>query len=236
MQTIEVSNAEYAGLTSFEDVQEVGNVTKKRLPGHKFPHPKRRRKKHSTASFENFADNLVDSFSFKKAFKKVGGVLKKVGSESLAAPLIPLRPVMKKALTHKGVAVPKRTGTMKLAHLFYNNVVAKHGNYEEIHVDFDLDADNLVEDAAMGIIKGILEFIKGLKKSKTAGEKLGVVEDMVAGGAMQVEAGLKDKQEMEEGAHHMKMGATGIVADKKMIVIVISIIVIIAGIAWYKNQ
>jgi hypothetical protein len=238
MQTIEVSANEYETLTSFEDIQETSRIAEKRLPGHRFPHPKKRRKKrhYSEASFENFADNLVDSFSFKKAFKKVGGVLKKVGEESLAAPLIPMRPVMKKALTHKGVAVPKRIGTMKLAHLFYNNVVAKHGNYEQIHVDFDLDADNLVEDAASGIIKGILEFIKGLKHAKTKGEKLGVVEDMIAGGAATVESGLRDKQEMEQGGKMIRAGAPAIMADKKMIIVVVTVIVIILGIVWYKNQ
>lgn len=166
-----------------------------------------------------------------RAAKKVGSVIKEVALDTtIMAPLIPLVPMMKKGIQKKGKPVPK--GVSSIAKAFYNEVVTKHGDYDEIHFDNDLDADNIVEEAASGIIKGILEFVKGIAAKKKAGQTLSPTEEVIASGTETVQTNLQ-KQAKDEAATTV---GKNILFNRKFQIIAGLSIVAIIGIIWYMRR
>jgi len=113
-----------------------------------------------------------------KAAKAVGKVVKAVGQEALVAPLIPLRGVMLKSLDSHGHKTSSKTSTMKLANLFYNEVVRKKdSSYEAIDIN-NLE-DEHIAPAVLAIVTGIIDYIKSLKKKKASGEPLTKAEQEI---------------------------------------------------------
>lgn len=166
----------------------------------------------------------------KKAAKDTGKAIKKIGGIAAFAPLLPLVPMMKKALKKKGKPVP--SGVQNVAKAFYNEIVTKHGSYEEIHFDSDLDADNIISEAIGGIVKGILEFVKGLKKKKQAGDKLSDTEAVIADGTEIVEKKLNE-QAQETAATEV---GKKILFDRKSQIVIVLIIVAIVGVVLYLRR
>lgn len=166
----------------------------------------------------------------KKGLKKVGGFLKKLNP--LFLPIMPLRPMMRKALAKKGKDPGKKADTSVLVKTFYNEVVAKKGKYEEIHFDDELDADNIVSEAIGGIVKGVLEFIKGLKKKKASGEPLDATEKLIVDGTELAET--KITESAKEGAA-TEIGKR-ILFDRKTQLIIGAVIIGIIAIVWYIRR
>lgn len=127
----------------------------------------------------------------KKAAKAVGKAVKKIAVISAAAPLLPFKGLMKKALKKKGVAAPKKFDD--LIEVFYNNIVKKSSNFES-HPMYGrtLERDGYNDDHIIGeIVSGVLNFITGLirkKKEQKAGSpvELSPVEDAIANEAQHV--------------------------------------------------
>lgn len=138
-----------------------------------------------------------------KGLKKVGKAIKKVTMVATAAPLIPFKGLMKKALKKKGVNPPKNFPD--LIEVFYNNIVKKSSNFES-HPFYGktLERDGYNDDHIIGdIVKGVLQFIMGLikkKKEQKAGApvELSPIEDAIANEASSV-VGKIDKKIDESG-------------------------------------
>jgi len=225
MEAIEVDSQTFEEIEGFEDLEEV----EEEAFYNDVDHMSKKRK-------EKKAARKAKRKAGKGFFGKVGKVMKKIGAFAgdltIFAPLAPLRPMMRKMLAKKGKDPGKKTHTGELAKIFYNEVVAKHGNYEEIHCDFDLEPDNIVEAAASGIIKGILEFIKGLKKKKSGGEKLSKVEAEIVSGTEKVEKQIKQGAKDEAATQVGKR----ILFDKKTQIIIAVVIIAIIGVVWYLRR
>jgi len=127
----------------------------------------------------------------RKLFKKLGGAIKKgakfvkkVTIASIALPaLIPLAPVMKKALKSKGITPPK--GVQKIARLFYENIVQhKNSKFEAVNFDDYAAEDSILPLAA--IVPPIIGFIKDMVNKSKAGHKLNATEKEIADAAQPV--------------------------------------------------
>ena len=137
--------------------------------------------------------------AIKKAVQKIKTVGKKIVNKAEDVPflvLMPFKGLMNKALARKGVQHGSSLHETAIA--FSKHIAGKH--FEETH-DFEQkkcfdqvqmfsqpgvrilnNADahyNIIEEAASGIIKGILEFIKGLKKKADSGQPLTDLEKEV---------------------------------------------------------
>jgi hypothetical protein len=234
MQTIEVSGNDFDNITSFEDLKEKRNIANFQAD-HAKGKLKKKLKKVGRGVLAVSTAGLSDKKTrqkYGKAAKKVGKVLKEVALDTtIYAPLVPLVPMMKKALKKKGKPVPK--GVNNITKAFYNEVVTKHGNYDEIHYDNELEADNIVAEAAAGIVKGVLEFVKGLKQKKANGGKLTPTEDAIVAGtdlaAAKIDESAKDAASTEVGKR--------ILFDRKTQLIIVGVLaVIIAGVWYYRKH
>ncbi len=114
--------------------------------------------------------------------KKIAGFKKKVGSGAkllVFAPLLPLKPVIKKALAKKGVNT-KGLNIAELAKKFYETNLQKKSNietsFESALYDMEGDVKENFAITASVIIKGILGLFKGIKDKKEAGEALTATE------------------------------------------------------------
>jgi hypothetical protein len=238
MQAIEVNSSDYDNITDFESFNEMNdqahfgaNHFKKGKLKKAFKKVGRVALAVSTGGASELATKKGRA-GIKKGVKKVGKVLKEIALDTtIFAPLVPLVPMMKKGLQKKGKPVPK--GVSNIAKSFYNEVVVKHGSYEQIHYDNDLDADNIIAEAASGIVKGVLEFIKGLKKHKAEGGKLTPTEEAIVAGT-DLAAAKIDEQAKDEAA-----GAVGkrILFDRKTQIIIVAVLVaIIAGVWYFRSR
>jgi hypothetical protein len=98
--------------------------------------------------------------------KKASSVLKDAGDIAKYAVLLPFKPMMVSVLKKKGEGVNLSTPMKTLAPLFYERVILKKTkvNYESY--------ENLDPVSIGAIIGAILDFIKGLQKSKDEGQPL----------------------------------------------------------------
>jgi hypothetical protein len=166
----------------------------------------------------------------KKAAKDTGKALKKIGGLAAFAPLLPLVPMMKKTLKKKGKPVP--SGVENISKAFYNEIVAKHDNFAPIDYDNDLDSDHVVTELVGGVIKGILEFVKGLKAKKQAGKTLSATEQDIVNGTEAVEKKLNEQAKDEAATSVGKR----ILFDRKTQIIIVVVIVAIIGVVWYIRR
>jgi hypothetical protein len=118
----------------------------------------------------------------KKGIKAVAKVSKGLALAPMLAPIVPLKPMMKKALTKKGFKAPKKT--QDLAEAFYNHIIKGKANYDTPELNYDGYQDNFI---TVEIVGQILKFVKdaiGKKKLKKSGEvpglQLSPVEELVA--------------------------------------------------------
>lgn len=109
-----------------------------------------------------------------KGAKAVGKAVKKISQVSLLAPLIPLFPVMRKALKSKGLTPPK--DPVKLAEMFYKVIVLKRSTFDP---DPFPHYENHVAPI-VAIIPPIINFVKNLIKNKKKGAKLPPEENAIA--------------------------------------------------------
>jgi len=109
-------------------------------------------------------DNWFGSKLIKKIGDRIGDALK----AAAFSPLLPFKGMMRKMLVKKGLKPSKRFGDMAI--MFFENIVKKHGHYEE-HPDHILP---------VAIIPPIIAFIKDVISKKKAGAKLTSEEKVVA--------------------------------------------------------
>lgn len=161
----------------------------------------------------------------KKAIKKTAKKLASVGTRAILAPLLPLRPIMIKALKSKGKAASRSTKIDVLARDFYNYVVVPHskGNFEEIH--FDPDVDHIAGTALTAIASAVVTFIKSLKKKKAEGEPMSSTEKTIVKGTEAVEAQIEEKAK-EEAAREV---GGKLLFDKKTQLIIAGVLVVAIG-------
>jgi len=109
-------------------------------------------------SFET--DNATGKKKKKKGgfFKKIAKGIKNVTMASALIPaLLPFVPVMFLALKKKGLRPPKNP--VKLAHMFYDNIVKKtQSKFEQVHFEHYAADDHILPIAA--IVPPIIKFIK----------------------------------------------------------------------------
>jgi hypothetical protein len=171
----------------------------------------------------------------KKNRQKIGKGIKSLAKNinPLLLPLIPLRPLMRKALEKAGHPVSKKINITDLANQFYQNVVKKSSmknkfdDYPDLN-SLDYETENhIVEAALSGIVKGILEFVKGVKAKKQSGAKLSPTEALIAKDTEAVEAMLaaKAKASVKEGAAQGVGNA--ILFDKKTQFIIVGVVIAI---------
>jgi hypothetical protein len=107
------------------------------------------------------------------------------------APLIPLIPVMNKALKNKGIAPPSPID--KKAQLFYNEIVAQsknsYENYPKINFS-NYDADHILP-AIPVIVQSVINFVKGIKKQN---DKVKVLTEQVSLGVDGAETKLREAE------------------------------------------
>lgn len=222
MQTIEVDSSTFEQIEGFDDLSEIGQQAAYNYTDHVAKKKTRQTKRKSkTASGKGFFGIL----------KKVGQT---AGDVTIWAPIAPLRPMMRKALAAKGKDPGKKTHTGELAKIFYNEIVSKQGNYEEINIDFDLQSDNIVDEAATAIISGIIEFIKGIKKKKAEGKQLNKTEQVITDGTEIAETKIKESAQNEAATAVGK----SILFDRKTQLILAVVLIGIILLVWYfrKNQ
>jgi hypothetical protein len=107
----------------------------------------------------------------KKVAKKVVKISAGLAKAPMLAPLIPLKPMMKKALKKNGFNAPSKT--QDLAEAFYNHVI-RGQHYDMPVLKRDGYQDNLI---TVEIVGQILKFVKdalGKKKAKKTGSVPGV--------------------------------------------------------------
>ncbi len=131
----------------------------------------------------------------KKAVKTVAKVSVGIAKAPMLAPIVPLKPMMKKALNKKGFNAPSKT--QDLAEAFYNNIVKGRANFDTPHLEYDGYQDNLV---TVEIVGAIVKFVKDAlskKKAKKSGEvpglELSPVEELVANESEKVVDEIKEK-------------------------------------------
>ncbi len=114
--------------------------------------------------------------------KKIGKVIKRAPY----AVLLPLRPVLRKAVERKGVST-KKMKIDELAKQFYNLVVVKEskGTYEL--VDYDPDTDNIDPITITAVVSAIVGFVKSLKRQKDEGKELTPAQESIADGVEKVQ-------------------------------------------------
>lgn len=143
--------------------------------------------------------SLLATKKGKAALKKVGKKLKnvhplkvlknvanKIGNAATFVTLLPLMGAMLIALKKKGIKVPHKGNAKEVANLFYINIVKKQHleHCEDMGNDGNIlyrhasnlyknsleGRENLIEEAASGIITAILNFFTGKKKQAAAEE------------------------------------------------------------------
>jgi hypothetical protein len=166
-----------------------------------------------------------------KAVKLVKTLAKNINP--LLMPLMPLRPLMRNALKKAGHPVSTKINITDLANQFYQNVVKKSSmksqfdDYPDLN-SLDWETENhIVEAAISGIIKGILEFVKGVKAKKASGAKLSPTEETIAGETAKVEALLQAKAKAEVSDSAANKVGKALLFDKKTQFIVVGVILVI---------
>ncbi len=162
----------------------------------------------------------------KKGAKVVGNVL---AAGTILAPVMPLMPMMKRALKKKGVTPPKMP--IDVLNAFYKNVVKGGSNYDGHLPNIDLleiESDHLAP-AVGAVVSAVLAFVKLIKKKKNSGETLTKIEETIANGTEQIETELEEKAKTEVA----EQVGSRLLFDKKTQTIIIIVIVIIIGIAVY---
>lgn len=156
-----------------------------------------------------------------RAKKAIKQTVKKVS----LAPLIPLKGVMIAGLKQQGIAVSKRDKIDKIANLFYNHVVRKHHDYEdlaELHFN-TYDEDNLAP-IVIGVVDAIIDFIKKAKAKKDKGEKLTKLEEVTVKGTEAAETQLTQKA---QEAAAQEVGQRILFDSKTQIMIAAAILLLI---------
>lgn len=97
-------------------------------------------------------------------------VTKKITTAAVLAPLLPLKGVMKKALSKKGFKAPSKMEDLVRA--FHDNIMKKSSSYETMHPDHFLPI--------AAIVPPVIEFVKGLITKKKSGQNLTPVEKVIA--------------------------------------------------------
>lgn len=112
------------------------------------------------------------------------------------APLVPLKPVMVKMLTNKGIRVSTRDPILKIAELFYNNIVRKSNKFLG-EVDFDNLEDHAIGIAINAVVTAIVDFIKQSKRKRDEGKELTKTEQVLVTGVDLVQAKIEEKAREE---------------------------------------
>lgn len=135
--------------------------------------------------------------------------------------LVPFKPVMLKALKKKGFDL-KGKKISEIATRFKEIVINKKNNFETDVSMFETDAEeqHIIAEAASGIIKGILEFIKGLFKKKEQGAELSETEREIVEGAEKVSATI------DEGKKEVVSDSVGEIVTKYWWLILIALVAI----------
>lgn len=225
MEYIEVNPDTFDNINSINDLETIDHVSKKAKRKaakltKKASKAKGRKKKRLLRRAKRVETKGTLGERIAKGIKTV------VASSTILLPVLPLMPMMKRTLKKKGVSVGKNP--LDIVNAFYKNVVKKSkdgGNYEDIDL-LDVDEDNLAP-AIAAVVSGVIAFIKGIKKKKQSGEKLTVVENVIASGTEEAETQLKAKAQEETA----QVVGQKLLFDRKTQFIVIGVVVVVIIIA-----
>lgn len=219
MEAITLTDEQFDDIQSVDDLEMMDNVSRRaRRKARKLRRKSKRKAKRKSKRTARRVKRLTKRGKTarakrvaKRGAKRVKRVKKRLtkrakrvetkgtAAERLAmAPLVPLKPTMVRTLRNKGVAVSRKDSIVKVANLFYNEVVRKSSKFEdEAEIDlFSYDEDN-VAPVISGMVTAIIEFIKGAKKKKDTGSKLTKSEAIVVTGTEVVERKLQEKAKEE---------------------------------------
>lgn len=244
MQYLEVNQEQYDGIQGTNDLDNIAEgvdnlfnrkkavARKKRRTARRVKRKTRRisraTKKGKTRRVAKLKKRITKTK--KRGSKRVKRIQTKgtLAERIALAPLLPLRAMMAATLKKRGVKASKNTPIVELANLFYNKVVHKSnpGHYEEIDL-LDYYDDNVAGLAISAVVKGILEFIKGVKKKKEKGEPLNKVEQTVATGTEIAETKAKESAQEEAASQVGKK----LLFDKKTQMIIGGVVVMVIIIA-----
>lgn len=237
METIEVNDSLYDSIQGSNDLEVIDNVSKQ---------AKRRATKLQKKATKTTGKKAIRLTKKAKRLstkgtllgqvaKGAGKVAKKIGKTAIQPallPLIPLKPVMKKALEKKGKKAPQKM--LDLVNAFYNEIV-KQSNYDYYENIDLLDIPEGTDYAAVAIstvVSAVLGFIKSLKKKKAEGGALTPLEDTILKGTEQTEEKIREEAKSEAA----QTVGEKILFDKKTQMYIIIGIVAIVGIALYIQR
>jgi hypothetical protein len=237
----EEAEAEQQEAPTSEDSESYDHADKKKKKKHKFLHGLLAVATGGASLAVDKQGRKMAATDLKNAAKAAVSLAKNLNPMFL--PLMPLRPLMRKALAKAGHPVSKKINITDLANQFYQYVVkpTKHYQGEGAFYDepdlnmLDTPDDNIVEAAVSGIITGILDFIKGIKNKAASGQKLSPLEADIANGTAKVEGLLASKAKEQARTTAANTIGTKILFDNKthwiiagvvLAIIVVTIIII----------
>lgn len=251
MESIEVNDRMFDQIQGTNDLEMVDHISKKRkkklekkIASGKFKGKKLKRKqaivegKRQTTfgKILKHATGGVSALGSKAGRTELKKDAKKIAGATVLLPLQPLRPAMMKGLKKEGVSVTAKTPLIDIANLYYNKVVRKHdASFEEC--DINNFEDNAIGTAIAVVVKGIIAFIKGVKKKKQAGVPLTKAEETINTAVETIENKVIDpaKEQGEEMAQaEVEQQIGGFVFDNK--IIIIAVIAVIAFLLIRKSK
>ncbi|MFA7302012.1 MAG: hypothetical protein WC069_06900 [Candidatus Shapirobacteria bacterium] len=265
MESIELNSYDYEQVQGTNDLEMIDNISKRRkaklekkIKAGKFSGKKLKRKQGIVAGTRlttfgkiagvatggaSLAASKAGRVQLKKAAKKAGDITKGVAGATVLLPLVPLRPMMIKALNKEGIVATKRTSTVDLANRFYKNIVRKgNPSFEEIDLNnIESYDDNVIGTAIAAVVSGIIAFVKGIKKRKASGEKLNATDELIEAGVAAIESGIAAKEGETvtdepvdvDGTNNpienlgAKMGVSPMVIYAAIVIIIIVVIMVI---------
>jgi hypothetical protein len=183
-----------------------------------------------TNTFENYLNIFQKAGRYASKEAKQAGkfATKEIGTVAGAvalAPLLPLKPMMKKVLNKKGV---KHSNTIKdIANKFYNEVVHKSSTAKANTFDYpernleDCTENNIVEEA-IDIVEAIVNFIKNIKAKAAKGTLLTDTEKDILDGSNSAVKKIKGKE--KGGAKPMKINFLGIGIGALVLIVILVLI------------
>jgi hypothetical protein len=238
MESIEVNDQMYDEIQGTNDLEMVDHISKKRkkklekkIAAGKFKGKKLARKqaivsgkKQTTfGKILKVATGGASALGSKAGRTSLKQDAKKIAGATVLLPLQPLRPVMMKGLQKEGVSVSSKTPLVDIANLYYNKVVRKHDSSLE-ECDINNFEDNVIGEAIGVVVKGIIAFIKGVKKKKKAGVPLTKTEEEINTTVEKIESKViepaqEQASEMAQTEVEQKIG--GFVFDNKIIILIV---------------